>query len=423
MKTLLSIFTIVGAVISATAIPRVDLTDVTLSQGAIVKVSYTLKNEPGIVTVDFQTNSTAGGWVSIGVENFTNVLGAVNRYVGTIDKTQTILWRYSETWPGNLVTNGFRAVVTAWPTNNPPDYAALAIDGSKNHRFYTCAEALPGGVSDIKYKRDVLLMRRVHADNKRFSMGAAYNERGFGSSNGAKRHFVSFTNDWYMGVYELTQSQAFTIFGNSTRWALEAHRNHPDRDILPASYIHYGHIKKETANAATGYVASVSIPTEAQWEYTCRAGCPMALYNYRELGDNGYSREPSVVSTNLNEIAWYGENISDNTTPKPVGLLKPNDWGFYDMLGNMPEYCRDYYVDDPSIIFDWTKEQVDPQGPTAAQTTDNGKYRTKRGGGIRTTSTYNTSAARDEIHGNYQNEYIGLRLQCNASFNFSDTAR
>lgn len=409
-----------ASALQAFALPRVDLDEVVLAQSGRVTVSYILRDAPGIVTVDFQTNTAAGAWTSIGVHNFTNVTGAVNRYVGETGVRKNINWRYAGIWPGQHVTNGFRAVVKAWPVDDPPDYAALTIDGSKNHRFYTCAEAVPGGVTNVRYKTDVLLMRRVHADNRRFAMGGASGERGNGSNDGSRRHWVSFTNDWYMGVYELTQMQALKIFGN--RWALDVHLGLPDSDIMPATTIHYGHISASKAAAATGNVAKFSVPTEAQWEYTCRADCPMALYNYRELGDDGYSSDPVVSSTNLNEIAWYQNNIDDGL-PRAVGLLKPNDWGFYDMLGNMQEYCRDYYVADPSTVFDWSTEQIDPQGPTPEQTTNSGKYRVKRGGGIITLSSMVTCAARDSIHGAYPNQNIGLRLQCAAAFDFEDSAQ
>ena len=424
MKRIFSCAVLSGLALSAVALPRADLDAVVISQTGKVKVSYVLREEPGIVTVDFQTNTASGAWVSIGVSNFTNVTGAVNRYVGQTGVRKEIFWKPAEAWPGHVVSNGFRAVVTAWPTNDPPDYAVFAIDGTKKCRFYTCAEAVPGGVGDAQYKTNSLVMRRVHADNRRFAMGAAWNERGNSASADCARHWVSFTNDWYMGIYELTQSQAQKMFGN--RLAIAAHAEEANRDVLPCSQIHFADFiqyRISQANSATGGAASFSVPTEAQWEYTCRAGCPMALYNWRELGDDNANSNPSIASTNLNAIAWYSYNGGADSTsavPHPVGLLQANAWGFYDMLGNEPEYCRDYYVDNPSALFDWSVEQVDPQGPTRAQTSDDGKYRVKRGGGIAVAASGNCACSRIYVHGSYNNEGVGIRLQCAAKFNLAE---
>ena len=422
MERIFSCAVLSGLALSAAALPRADLDAVVISQTGKVKVSYVLREEPGIVTVDFQTNTASGAWVSIGESNFTNGTGAVNRYVGQTGVRKEIFWKPAQAWPGHVVSNGFRAVVTAWPTNDPPDYAVFAIDGTKKCRFYTCAEALPGGVGDVQHKTNSLVMRRVHADNRRFAMGAADKESG-GHTGGLLRHWVSFTNDWYMGVYELTQSQALKMFG--LRLAMSAHTSETNMDLMPCSQIHYVNLVNTyigQAGTATGGAARFSVPTEAQWEYTCRAGCQMGLYHWRELGDEYYHSSPTVASTNLNAIAWYASHggvSTDWAIPHSVGMLAPNDWGFYDMLGNEPEYCCDYYVDDPSSVFDWSVEQVDPRGPTPEQTSGIGKYRAKRGGGFRDASASCRSCSRGQIHGSYNNENIGVRLQCAATFNLA----
>ena len=106
------------------------------------------------------------------------------------------------------------------------------------------------------------------------------------------------------------------------------------------------------------------LPTEAQWEYACRAGTETARY-----------------AENLDTIAWYAENSGSET--HAVGQLQPNAWGFYDMLGNVDEWCDDGRRD-------YTEEtQVDPVGSTDADAD-----RVIRGGGWRDSSQYVRAAYR-----------------------------
>jgi formylglycine-generating enzyme required for sulfatase activity len=98
--------------------------------------------------------------------------------------------------------------------------------------------------------------------------------------------------------------------------------------------------------------AKFSLPTEAQWEYACRAGTTTRW----SFGDDG---------AQLGEYAWYRDKMAH-----PVGQKKPNAWGLYDMHGNVSEWCADwwgnaYYAKSPAN---------DPAGP------DSGTYRVLRGG-------------------------------------------
>ena len=111
------------------------------------------------------------------------------------------------------------------------------------------------------------------------------------------------------------------------------------------------------------------LPTEAQWEYACRAGTQTARYE-----------------ATLGAIAWYGSN-SQNTT-QAVAQKRPNAWGLYDMLGNVWEWCHDGRRP-------YTRDGVvDPMGPTAA-----GADRALRGGGWLFAARFARAALRDAFLG------------------------
>ena len=129
---------------------------------------------------------------------------------------------------------------------------------------------------------------------------------------------------------------------------------------------------------------ALGLPTEAQWEYACRAGTTTATYA-GDLDLKGVNNAPV-----LDEIAWYGgnsgvdfelENGSNSSGwsekqydhnkagTHPVAEKKPNPWGVYDMLGNVWEWCSDWWVEDLG-----NNLVVDPTGP------EKGTYRVRRGG-------------------------------------------
>ena len=170
-KGLLALAVAASAALCCTA--EITVSGVTIAQNPdtrLVTVDYTLGGEPAIVTVDFLTNG-----VTIGEENFRNVYGDVNRLVST-NGTRRICWRPDLSWPGHSIADEIvTAKVSAWPTNDPPDYMVVdlaCVSGISAISYYVSTNALPdGGLANDVYRTSRLVMRRIHAAGVTWLMG------------------------------------------------------------------------------------------------------------------------------------------------------------------------------------------------------------------------------------------------------------
>jgi formylglycine-generating enzyme required for sulfatase activity len=133
-------------------------------------------------------------------------------------------------------------------------------------------------------------------------------------------HRVTFTDGFYMGKYEVTQAQWQKVMGNNPS-NFKGDGNLPVEDV---SWVDAQDFVEKLNRLNDGF--KYRLPSEAEWEYACRAGT---------TGD-GDTRE-------LEGIAWYRKNSAQQT--HPVGSKKPNTFGLYDMYGNVWEWCQDWYHD------------------------------------------------------------------------------
>ena len=192
-----------------------------------------------------------------------------------------------------------------------------------------------------------------------FRMGCS---TGAGLEHEYPQHKVAITRPFYLGKYEVTQSQWIKVMGSNPSYFKSSG--------LPVENISWNDVQSfiTKLNAMTGQ--KFRLATEAEWEYACRAGSD-AQYCF---GDD---------ENKLDEYAWYSNNSESRT--HPVGQKKPNEFGLYDILGNVWEWCADRY----SNTYYSVSPKNDPKGPAS------GKDRILRGGcwssstiGIRSANRY-----------------------------------
>lgn len=188
-----------------------------------------------------------------------------------------------------------------------------------------------------------------------FLMGSPESDEGRWSDEGPQ-HEVTISQGFYLGKYEVTQAQWEAVMDSSPWKNQDLVRNDPR---FPAVYVSWedvqGFIKK--LNEVEGDTV-FRLPTEAEWEYACRAGTTERW----SFGDN---------EDRVGDFAWYRENawdVSEQHAHK-VGMKQPNPWGLYDMHGNVWEWVQDWHG-----IYE-SEPQIDPLGP------EKGTIRVLRGSG------------------------------------------
>ena len=263
-----------------------------------------------------------------------------------------------------------------------------------------------------------------------FTMGSPPSEEGF---NDERQHEVTLTQDYYLGAFEVTQAQYEKVMGINPSYfewyeVVERHpktgrvvnddsSNHPVEMVSWEDAVEF--CDKLSALPEEKRAGRVyRLPTEAEWEYACRAGSKTA-YSFgessRSLGDYAWFYEkragetPSVDEMASNAIFLilsgerrsFGERRSRET--HPVGQKQPNAWGLYDMHGNVWEWCSDWYGPYPG------GSSTDPTGPQS------GSFRVYRGGSWHYNAAGCRSAFRGRGYPSYRDDYRGFRVALNSS--------
>ena len=184
---------------------------------------------------------------------------------------------------------------------------------------------VPAGGWSEEYRTERMVFALV--TKGAFSMGSPETELGRDAEYETP-HDVNLTNSFYTAVFEVTQRQYYLMTGMEPSYF-------DPRDDRPVDSVTWTEAVAalEKMKAKTGL--EFRLPTEAEWEYACRGGTVTAL-------SNGKNLEDEYFDTGLDEIAnSYGANFVESV---PVGCFAPNNYGLYDMLGNVSEWCQDGFA-------------------------------------------------------------------------------
>ena len=349
----------------------------------------------GKVDIDFLidcTNTTANFKVTVQCtdhKNNTNVVMKTIKYNDSGSAATSFTLKAGQhrlTWDADtdlpnkkLSSVSFSVLASLQTSSETAEYLVINLSGGPTATSYpvTALSSAPsGGWTDL-YKTTRLVLRRCPA-------GADPLGR------------YTLTKDFYAGVFEVTQKQWELVMGTAdTSWSTSYGKG----NTYPAYYVSYNDIRGSSDGAKWPSSSSVDadsfigklrtktglseldLPTEAQWEYACRAGTT-TTYN---TGDD----EAALASS-----GWYSEN-SDDTT-HTVGMKTANDWGLYDMHGNVWEWCLDWYGG--------ALTSNDPIGAASDS------YRRLRGGSWYFSAGYAASSYRDYSNPSYDYCNDGFRL-------------
>jgi formylglycine-generating enzyme required for sulfatase activity len=197
-------------------------------------------------------------------------------------------------------------------------------------------------------------------------------------------HPVTISRDFWLSKFEVTQGEYEAIMGTNP----SHFTGDPNRPVERVSYFKavaycaaLTSRERQAGRLPAGY--EYRLPTEAEWEYACRAGTT-----------NWFSFDEAVAEADL--YAWTAENSGEN--PQPVGLKQPNPWGLHDMHGNVWEWCLDWFGAYPKAPV------TDPTGPPQ------GEYKVFRGGSWYHDVEFARSANRFMMSPSNGIHFVGFRV-------------
>jgi formylglycine-generating enzyme required for sulfatase activity len=292
---------------------------------------------------------------------------------------------------GSIMTLAGQTVITAsiLDINTAEIVSASTLQMNGTGEIFSKLPLFVKDISDILLYGSRVPENMVRINGGTFTMGSPSSESGRDIDEGPQ-HQVTVSS-FFMGKYEVTQREYQAIIGTNpsnfrgdnlpvenVSWydAVEYCNRLSQREGLTPAYTISGTNVTWNRNA-NGY----RLPTEAEWEYACRAGTT-----------SEYNTGPSI----RDDTGWYSGNSGGRT--HPVGEKPPNAWGLYDMHGNVWEWCWDWHGNYS------TNAQTDPMGASS------GSIRVLRGGWWGDAARGVRSAGRDFSTPSYRSEYVGFRV-------------
>lgn len=405
-----------------------SVSDVRLTQADVrsVVVTYTLSGAPAIVTLDVETNGCPVGGVALSA-----VSGDVAGEIAA-NGAHRIEWTPPEGFP----VADAKAIVRAYPPDDPPAYAVVALTTNAPRRvqyFSSTNEFFGGFRENAAYWTTKMVLRRIPAADVEWTMGSGSE---FDRSSNEAPHAARFDADYYLAVAELTQGQFAVVAGGYSK-VPGSYRHVRHFRIRPCDGISYNRLRASSGNGSPddptvgaypnapagdsflGMLRGITaidfdLPSEAQWEYACRAGHRDGVWN----DGARYSGDATTMPGRCNENGGYF-NGAEARPPMDFGPTNgtalvcsyaPNAFGLYDLHGNVTEICLDWYSDDISAL--GGAVNVSPSDPMKTHSGADGVNRVMRGGGITSAHRGCRAAVRTAVAPSGQYLNTGARIAC-----------
>lgn len=376
----------------------------------------------GMVDIDYTVTSddpNADVWVyPIGYDKDSNTSMAPRALTGdgvnapVKAGTHRMTWTVTEDYPdfhSTAFTVKMIALVGAAP------YMVVDLSGGVDALSYPVSylSSVPEGGWGDEYKTTKLVLRLIPPGS--FMMGSPSDEPGRRSYEDL--HGVVLTKPFYIGVFEVTQKQYELVMGGNP----SSYRG----DMRPVERVSYNDIRGSVngagwpthnqvdANSFMGRLRSkvnmlFDLPTEAQWEYACRAGTSTGLNSGKEYDGGKNCNEVARWNNNRENYDYYGrvwDGKGGYTQTTTVGCYLGNAWGLYDMHGNVDEWCCDFWnygLGGTGVI--------DPKGSSTMQ--DNRYNNRVVKGGTYFDDDELRSAFRGSVEVSTICDYVGFRVFC-----------
>ena len=384
MKSILTtlVAEVVATITSYTAVAAPTITSVTAQQrypwNGKVDISYTVTGDIAAEAKQKAVLTSLKVTAQDKVANKTYTATKLSGDMALTAGTHKFVWDMNAE---GLTFNSSNVVFNVSCETTPATYCVIDLSAGANATSYPVtylAEPPSGGFNVEAYKTTKLVLRRIEAGT--FIMGEDQND---------ESHRVTLIKPFFCGLFEVTQKQYTLIMGSNP--------SNFSGDTLPVEKVSYNNMIRGSSNGANWPLSSAvdsssfmgklrartgldfDLPTEAQWEYACRAGTT-TTYSYGNSANGNYM--------------WYADNSSSQT--HPVGSKSANPWGLYDMHGNVYEWCLDWHG---NLAYG-----TDPKGSSS------GSHRVARGGSWFSNADRCTSSFRGFYTPSYESYGYGFRL-------------